>query len=212
MNIVIEAKKRIADRKSTTKQLRNELKIPAVIYRSGEDSLPIILEESVFTAEYRKSIGEITFYIIKLGDKEIKTVIKEKQVHPVSRRVVHLDFQEMIPGQLITLAVPLKFKGEPQGLKAGGKLEILIRKIKITCKPEDIPEEIVIDVSPLKIGESIHFADLTLENIQTKIPGNTVLAQVKGARSHVLEIEEPEAAEAGEEAEGEAEAETKTEE
>lgn len=201
MNIVLEAKERLVDKKSSTKQLRNDLKIPAVIYRSGKDSLPVTLEESVFTTEYRKSIGEITFFVIKLGDKEMKTVIKEKQIHPVSRKVMHLDFQELVAGKLITLTVPLKFKGEPAGLKAGGKLEILIRKIKITCKPEDIPEEIVIDVSPLKIGDSIHFDDLNLANIQSKMPGNTVLAQVKGAKSQILDIGDSETPETEEQEE-----------
>lgn len=182
MNIVIEAKKRTLGRKSSTKQLRNEGKIPAVIYSAGNEALPIVIEESVFSSEYRKSIGEISFFIIKFDGKEIKTVIKEKQIHPVSRRVQHIDFQELVPGKPVSFLAPLKFSGVPKGLKAGGKLEILIRKIMITCKPEDIPEEIKLNITSLGMGDTFLFSKLELPNIQTKLPGNTVLAQVKGAR------------------------------
>lgn len=194
MNIVIEAQKRLIGNKSSVKQLRNEELIPAVIYCNGEDSLPITIKESSFSSEYRKSIGEIAFFVIKIDDKEIKTVIKEKQIHPVSRKVMHIDFQELVPGNHITFLAPLKFVGEPVGLKAGGKLEILIRKIKITCNPEDVPEEIKIDVSRLKVGQSILFSNLKLNNIQSSIPGNTVLAQVKGAKASALELSEEEEA------------------
>lgn len=200
MNIVIEAKKRTIGRKSSTKQLRNEAKIPAVIYSAGSEALPIVIEESVFSTEYRKSIGEISFFIINLDGKEIKTVIKEKQIHPVSRRVLHIDFQELIPGKPITFLAPLKFAGEPKGLKQGGKLEVLIRAIKITCKPEDIPEEIKLDISSLAMNDTYLFSKLELPNIQTKLPGNTVLAQVKGARmAAALDLDEDSEEETSEE-------------
>jgi large subunit ribosomal protein L25 len=182
MNIVIEAKRREIGRTSLVKQMRNEGRLPAVIYSRGQESIPISLDEAAFAIEYHKSIGEISFFIVKLDGKEYKTVIREKQIHPVTRRNRHIDFQELIPGEFITFEIPVQYVGEPHGLKEGGKLEILVRKIKITCKPEDVPDEVVVDLAPMGMGSSIHFSDLKLENIKSKIPDNTVLVQVKGAR------------------------------
>lgn len=183
MNIALEAKLRNTKKKSDLNQLRESLYIPAVIYKSGEKGINISLLEADFNKAYRQSIGEIAFFDIDVDGKKIKTIIKEKQVHPVSRKIMHIDFLEVLEGNKLTLEIPLKFHGEPQGLKEGGKLEILVRKIVITCLPKDIPEEIKIDLSPLGVGDLIHFQDLKLENIFAKLPGNTVLAQVKGAKT-----------------------------
>ncbi|MCF7918923.1 MAG: 50S ribosomal protein L25 [Candidatus Cloacimonetes bacterium] len=182
MNIVIKATRRVTGRKSIVKDIRNAEQVPAVIYRRSEDSIPITIDEVTFITEYRKTIGEIAFFLLEVEGKEYKTVIKEKQIHPVSRRVTHIDFQELIPGQLITFEIPVKYTGDAKGLKEGGNLEILVRKLEITCKPEDIPEKLLLDLSPLGVGQSIHFSDLKLENIHSQLPGNTVLAQVKGSR------------------------------
>lgn len=185
MNIAIEAKLRETKKKSDLNQLRAQEFIPAVIYKSGskagEDGLKISLVEADFTKAYRKSIGEISFFIVKLDNKEYRTIIKDKQVHPVSRKVMHIDFLELVPDKKVTMRIPLKFFGDPKGLKEGGKLEILVRSLSITCLPDAIPEEVKIDLSDLAVGQSIHFQDLTLENIQSKLPGNTVLARIKGA-------------------------------
>ena len=182
MNIAIEAQKREIKKKSDLTVLRNEKRIPAIIYKQGQEGLNISLEEAEFARIYRQSIGEIAFFDIKVDGNEYKTVIKEKQIHPVTRKVMHIDFQEVIPENKITMKIPLKFIGEPHGIKEGGELEILVRNLHIKCLPKDIPEEVKIDISPLGVGESIHFSDLKLEYIYSSLPGNTVLAQVKGVK------------------------------
>ncbi|MCF7911760.1 MAG: 50S ribosomal protein L25 [Candidatus Cloacimonetes bacterium] len=182
MNIKIEAKRRETKKKSDLTEMRNAEIIPAIIYKSGEEGLNISISEADFAKEYRKSIGEIAYFLINVDGKEHKTIIKEKQVHPVSRRIQHIDFLELVDGNKLTLKIPLKYSGEPVGLKEGGKLEILVREIKIKCLPKDIPENVKIDLTPLGVGQSIHFSNITLENVYSKLPGNTVLAQVKGAK------------------------------
>jgi len=182
MNIKIEAKKRETKMKSDLTTMRNAQIIPAIIYKAGEEGLEISIVEADFTKEYKKSIGEISYFLINVDGKEYKTIIKEKQIHPVSRRVQHIDFLELVPGNKSSLKVPLKYSGEPVGLKEGGKLEILIREITIKCLPKDIPEEIKIDLTPLAVGQSIYFKDLEMKNIYSSLPGNTALAQVKGAK------------------------------
>jgi large subunit ribosomal protein L25 len=182
MNIAIEAKRRETEKKSDLHQMRNDQIIPAVIYKDGSEGIKISLVEADFTKAWRKSIGEVSFFDISLDGKEFRTIIKERQVHPVSRRIRHIDFQEIIPGNKLKLKIPLKYHGEPRGIKEGGKLEILVREIEIKCLPQDIPAEISLDLAPLGVGESIHFSDLKLENVYSRLPGNTVLVQIKGAR------------------------------
>ncbi|MDP8323232.1 MAG: 50S ribosomal protein L25 [Candidatus Stygibacter australis] len=182
MIIKIEAKKRETKMKSDLTVMRNAKIIPAIIYKAGEEGLQISIVNADFIREYRKSIGEISYFLINVDGKEYKTIIKEKQIHPVSRLIQHIDFLELVPGNKSTLKVPLKYFGEPLGLKEGGTLEILVREITIKCLPKDIPEEINIDLSPIGVGQSIHFRDLEMKNIYSSLPGNTVLAQVKGAR------------------------------
>ncbi len=182
MNIALIANSRDTKKKSDLTQLRDAKQIPAIIYKAGQDGLQISLDEAEFTKSYRKSIGEIAYFLITVDGIEHKTIIKEKQIHPVSREVRHIDFQEIVPGKKLRLRIPLKYFGEPVGLKEGGKLEILVRELEIRCLPENIPEEINVDLTPLGVGESVYFQDLKLENIYSSLPGNTVLAQVKSAK------------------------------
>ena len=190
MNIKIEAKRRETKTKSDLTQMRNAEIIPAIIYKAGEEGMNISIIEADFAKEYRKSIGEISYFLINVDGKEYKTIIKEKQVHPVSRRIQHIDFLELVAGNKTSLRIPLKYFGEPAGFKEGGKLEILVRDIKIKCLPKDIPEEVRIDLAPLKVGQSIYFSDLKLANIYSRLPGNTVLAQVKGIKADIIAEEE----------------------
>ena len=189
MNIAIKATQRELGRPSVVKDMRNDGKIPAIIYRKGEDSLPILIDEALFGTEYRKSIGEVTFFIIDVDGKEYRTIIKERQIHPVTRRVRHIDFQQLIPGNFITIDIPVKYFGTPIGLESGGILEVLVRKIEVTCKSENTPEGIELDIAGLEVGQKIHFRDVKAEKLKSKLPANTVLVQMKGARVQAAEVQ-----------------------
>jgi len=203
MNVKIEAVARDKGKKSEIKSLRKEGFIPGIIYGEGKEGLKISLPKISFLKEYNKTIGEIAFFDITANGKVYNTIIKERQVHPVSREFVHLDFLEIHKGKAITVNVPIKTKGHSQGEQAGGLLEVLMRKLEVSCLPKDIPEHIEIDVSELNIGETIHLTDIELD-MHTELPGDTPLIAVRAPKKEEEEevIPEEEAVE-GEEAEKE---------
>ena len=203
MNIKIEAKLRELGKKSDLKNLRKEGFIPAVIYGEGQVGTNILLSEIPFQKQYKKSIGEVTIFEFDLDGKTISAFIKDKQVHPVSRKFMHIDFVELHKGKPITLNVPIRYIGEASGTKEGGLLELIHRELEITCLPKDLPEDVVIDVSDLGIGDSIHFKDIQLaENISTSMSDVTTLAAVRAPKKEEeVEVEEEADAIAGSEEE-----------
>lgn len=178
MDIQIDAQKREIGKKSLIKKIRKDGFIPGIIYSSGKNGKNIIIPKVEFRKQYKKAIGAVAFYKIKLADKEYTTFLKEKQIDPVSRDFVHLDFVELRKGQKITLDVPIKFVGTPVGAEEGGIIDIVKRSLEITCMPKDVPDNIEIDISHLKIGESIYFGDLDLKNMETDIPDDSSLLNV----------------------------------
>jgi len=203
MNIKIEAKLRELGKKSDLKNLRKEGFIPAVIYGEGQVGTNILLSEIPFQKQYKKSIGEVTIFEFDLDGKTISAFIKDKQVHPVSRKFMHIDFVELHKGKPITLNVPIRYIGEAAGTKEGGLLELIHRELEITCLPKDLPGDVVIDVSDLGIGDSIHFKDIQLaENISTSMSDVTTLAAVRAPKKEEeVEVEEEADAIAGSEEE-----------
>ncbi|MBN2460996.1 MAG: 50S ribosomal protein L25 [Candidatus Cloacimonetes bacterium] len=209
MNIKFNAEKRELGRKSDLKNIRNRGYIPAVIYGEGKTGINISLEEITFLKEYKKTIGEMVFFDISVDGKKYTTIIKDRQFNPLTHRLTHIDFQQLHKGKAITLNVPLKYTGEPSGVKSGGSLEILVRELEISCLPKDIPEDIVVDVSKLEIGDAIHLQDVKLAGLDTKMPKDTPIVAVRAPRrEEELEKEkEEEAEEKAEEAEAEESAE-----
>jgi len=133
-------------------------------------------------------------------------MLKEIQIHPLQRRTLHADFYEVSMDEMITLEVPVHLLGKSEGVKVGGILEQVLRTIQIQCFPGDIPRSIDVDVSPLKIGDSIHVKELQLEKGRILSDLNfTVATVVPPAAEEVKPVEEA-AAEEGAEAEAKEEA------
>ncbi len=210
MNVKIEAVEREKGKKSEIKSLRKKGFIPGIIYGEGKEGLKISLEKIPFLKQYKKALGEIAFFDITLNGKVYKTIIKERQVHPVSREFVHLDFLEIHKGKVITVYVPIKTKGQSLGEQAGGLLEILTRKLEVSCLPKDIPEHIEIDISEMNIGDTIHLTDIELVDMQTELSGDTPLIAVRAPKKEEEITPEEEVVE-GEETEEKPEEETSKE-
>ncbi|MCD4819091.1 MAG: 50S ribosomal protein L25 [Candidatus Cloacimonetes bacterium] len=190
MNINIKADVRNKGKKSDLNELRKNGFIPAVIYGEGKEGKLISLEEISFLKEYKKTIGEMTFYDIELDGNSFKTIIKDKQIHPVKRNIRHIDFLELHSGRKVILNIPLTFIGEPIGVKAGGIPETIIRKIEVSCLPKDIVDHIEIDIADLKIGDSIHIKDLDLEEMEAKLPLGATIITILAKRGVEAEDEE----------------------
>ena len=209
MNIKIEATLREKGKRSDLNRYRREGFIPAVIYGDGKIGVNILLQKIEFMRSYKESIGEVAIFDVNLAGKNFSTFIKEKQVHPVSREFVHIDFVELHKGKSITLKIPMHYTGLAIGTSEGGSLEIMHHNIEVSCLPKDIPDEIKIDVTHLAIGDSIHFREIELsEGATTNMSEATTLVAVRAPKKieEVVteEIEEVEATE------GEAEASEQT--
>jgi large subunit ribosomal protein L25 len=186
--------------KKDAKALRNQGLVPCVIY-GGKEQVHFNLSEAdfrtiLFTPE--------TFLIeITIDGKVFNTILKDVQYHPVGDQVIHADFYEIRPNKPVTVALPVKLTGTSPGVIQGGRLKLKIRKLKLKAMLEDIPEEIVVSIAKLKIGQSVKVKEIILPKVTMLDPAGSVVVDVKTARGlTAAELEEEEAAEA-EKAEGE---------
>ena len=203
MNIKINAEKRDLGKRSDLTELRKEGFIPGIIYGAGQEGIKIAFNARDYTREYKKSIGAVAFFDITVDEKTYKTFIKEKQIHPLTREIVHIDFLELHKGKPITIDVPINFTGEALGTKEGGVFEIIHRVIQVTCLPKDIPDEIRFDISEMNIGDSIHLRDLDIsEDMNTELSDEITIAILSVPKVIEEVVEEEEVVEGEEGAEG----------
>jgi large subunit ribosomal protein L25 len=202
MNITIQAEVRKKGKKSDLNTMRKNGFIPGVIYAPGSEPISISLDGNEFLKKYRKTIGELAIFEVEIDGKKIQTVIKAKQIDPVTRNIIHVDFLELKHDKKISIDVPFKFIGSPIGVKEGGVLDILLHKIEVKCFPKDIIEDIQLDLSELKIGDTINVSSLDLQNVEIDLPGEISIVSVHAPKSEVEEVSEEEGEE-GVEGEGE---------
>jgi large subunit ribosomal protein L25 len=160
MIFTLNAEPRHTVKKSDLTNLRASGWIPAVIYGKETPSIPISINKAVMTQLYKKSFTEMCFWEIELSGKKYHTMLKEKQIHPVGRQFLHLDFMIVGAESVLEFDMPIKFVGEAIGTKEGGMLDAQMRTIKISCKSTEVPEEISLDVTALNVGDALHVRDL----------------------------------------------------
>lgn len=184
MILNLTAEKRTLGKKSDNSNLRKTGFIPAVVYAEGKEGTNITVPANEFKKMYKKSIGEIAIFNIDLEGKELHTVVKAKQIHPLSREVIHIDFMELHPGKEISIDIPIKFSGTPTAVKDGGILEITKRKLHAHCLPKFIPEDYPLDLSQLKMGETIYCKDIKIANVKINEPADLAVASVHAPRTN----------------------------
>lgn len=186
------------------RELRRRGLIPGVVYGHGVHQLVQIRQ-----GKLERLLGKITRssrITLTLDGGEWPTFIKEIQYDPLTDRVLHIDFYYPSAEREIKMEVPILLRGEPQGRRFGGVLRRLRTKVLVKGLPERIPEKIELDVSGLDVGEALHIRDLPLEGVDVLTAPETPIALVKVPRREVVRVgaeAEEEAAEAGEELEGE---------
>ena len=201
--VIIEANERKAINKRSRNSLRNEGRVPGVLYGSRMEPIPIdvtrlVINPLVFTAK-------TNLISLKLdGHEEYECVIKDVQFDPVTDEVLHFDLIGLTRGEKIQLEVPLKLLGNAVGVKEGGLLQESMHKLSIECLPKDIPQLLELEVTELNIGDSIHVSDLNFENITILNPENTIVVSVVLPKVEI-EVEEVEEGEELAEEEGAAE-------
>ncbi len=165
--ILLDAELRQELGKGKVKDLRGKGFMPAVVYGEGRESMPIKISTSVLLKLIHRCRVEGVIINLKikeeLGQKSRACLIKEIQYDPVHGDMVHVDFNEISLSKKIKIAVPVTVKGEAVGVKQeGGSLEHILWEVEVECLPMDIPKGVEIDISHLKLDESIHVKDLVL--------------------------------------------------
>jgi large subunit ribosomal protein L25 len=163
--IFLDAQPRQELGRAKVKDLRGNGFIPAVVYSGGKESLAIKVSHSEFLKLVHQHRVESVVINLKIKDDKKQSprscLIKEIQYHPVYQDIIHVDFNEISLTKAIKVNVPVVAKGEPVGVKQeGGSLEHILWEIEVECLPTDIPKTIEVDVSALKIGDSIHIKDI----------------------------------------------------
>ena len=161
--VTISVAKREEKGKGAARSLRRSEMIPAVIYRGG-DSLPIKIPKKEITQFINTTAGDQTMVSLRFAEGESKlALMKEFQVDPVKRELLHVDFFEVSLTEKVKISVHVSTVGEPIGVKRdGGLLQHVLREIEIECLPDKIPAHVKADISKLEIGQSFHVGDIDL--------------------------------------------------
>ncbi len=173
--------------KKSTKAIRKNGEVPCVLYgeKKGENGLP----ESVHFVVSEKEINKVVFtphvYLVNIvvDGVEHKAVIKEIQFHPVKDNVLHVDFYEVTAEKPIVVGVPIAPQGLAEGVRAGGKLMTLVRKLNVKATYNAIPEKLFVDVTNLGLGKSIKAGDLSFEGLEMVTPKDVIVCSVKMTRA-----------------------------
>lgn len=210
--IELNAKTRTTKGNSPARAMRREGRVPAVLY--GPNTEPAMMSLDAHDLELIIKGGGLGRSIFNLHVDGAKTgtpvMIKELQSHPVSNELLHIDLYKVSMDREVRVAVPVVTTGKSIGVEAGGLLQIIRRELEVACRPDNIPESIVIDITDLDIGHSVHVEDIeTPENVEIPHDVNFTVLTVSSPKQEE-EVEEEVEGEEGEEveaAEGESAAE-----
>jgi len=179
--ISINCEKRDANGSAEARRMRAAGTIPAVAYAHGEEAISLAIKEE----ELMKLAGHNGMVELKCScGKSTLAVIKDVQRHPLSNKILHVDFLRVNADETIFVTVPVEVTGEPVGLSQGGQLEIVMHEIEIECKPANVPEVIIADASALALDQAMHVADLKLgEGVTTKVDAEAIVCHVRKPHS-----------------------------
>ncbi|MDG1028086.1 MAG: 50S ribosomal protein L25/general stress protein Ctc [Flavobacteriaceae bacterium] len=192
-SITIKGSKRESVGKVATKALRNADKVPCVLY-GGENPLHFSVNELDFSKlVYTPNAHTVVLDIN--GDQKINAILQDIQFHPVSDKILHVDFFQLSDDKEVNMEIPVVIEGSAPGVMLeGGTLVVSKRKLKVRALPKDLPDLINVDISSLKLGDKISIVDLESENFIILHPDNTVVCKVRTSRAS-MSIEEEEALE-----------------
>lgn len=174
--------------KKESKTLRSLGKIPCVLY-GGKENVHFQLEEN----DLKKLVYTPKVFIVELtiDSTKIKALVKDIQFHPVNDKILHVDFIELVDEKPVNTQVPIILTGNSIGVLNGGKLVKNLRKLSLRAIPKNLPDNISIDITNLKIGDKIYVRDLNYNQFEITTSENSVLVAIKTSRAAVEEeIEE----------------------
>ena len=195
--LAISAKSRSSVGKKDSKALRNQGNVPCVLY-GGEKQVCFFAHEN----DFRKLVYTPDVFIVELNiDGDVRrAIMQDIQFHPVTDKILHIDFLEIFEDKEVTVSIPVVLNGLAVGVRNGGVLMFRRRKIITRGLPSSLPDMIEINIEDLNIGQFIYIKDLEAEGCSFLAPENSVVVGVKTARTVIEEVEEDEDLEDGEDA------------
>jgi large subunit ribosomal protein L25 len=203
---------------SNSRRLRRSGMVPAVIYGAGKENLSLIIDHNLLLNKLASENFLTSILSIKIEDKEESVLIKDIQVHPSKRQIMHLDLQRVMADQVLRINVPIHFiNGDSApGVKlGGGTVSALMNEVEVSCLPKNLPERLEVDVSAMELDELRYLSDIPLaEGVEISLltqeePNNEPIVAIRLLR--IQEEEPEEVLVEGEEGEGEEASEESTE-
>ncbi|WP_028840631.1 50S ribosomal protein L25/general stress protein Ctc [Thermodesulfobacterium hveragerdense] len=161
--VSLSAVKRDKTGKECAKKLRKQGLIPAIVYGHNFDPVPISVKANELESILHKYKGETLLFNLEVQNGEnqkIQAILKDYQLHPVTDKIIHLDFVAIKEGETVSIDVPLEFVGRPVGLTKGGVIEIFMHDLTVECLPSNIPDKIQVEISNLDLGDVLHVKDI----------------------------------------------------
>src|SRR5690625_5152570 len=201
-SITIKGKKRESVGKKATKALRNAVMVHCVVYGSNEPMSYAAQTTAVKELVYSTNARTV---VLDVDRTKINAVLQDIQFPPVTDRILHVDFYQIFDDKEVTMEIPVKIVGTSRGVRAGGVLRVVTRKLRIKALPSNLPDAIEVDITNMRIGNKMYVTAVENETYKIMHPDNTVICQVRTSRTAIAdtddEDEEEEGAEKTEEAE-----------
>ena len=186
-SITIKGSQRESVGKVATKALRNAGMVPCVIY-GGSQPVHFAAEEKAFkNLVYTPNAHTV---VVELKDKSANVILQDIQFHPVSDKILHIDFFELNENKEIIMEVPVKVTGTSPGVLLGGDLRLNQRRLKVKALPKNLPDYVEANISELEMGNKLYVTKLEAKNFKLMHPDNTVVAQVKISRAAMKAAQE----------------------
>jgi len=187
-SITIKGSERESVGKVSTKALRNAGMVPCVVY-GGEQPVHFSADERAFkNLVYTPNVHTV---VVELeGGKKINAIMQDIQFHPVSDKILHMDFYQLHDDKEITMEVPVKVIGKSPGVMSGGVLRLNQRKLKVKALPANLPDFIEADITPLQMGNKLYVTKIPVNNFKLLHPDNTVVCQVRISRAAMKAAQE----------------------
>jgi large subunit ribosomal protein L25 len=186
-SITIKGSERESVGKVATKAIRNAGAVPCVLY-GGNQPVHFSADERAFKSlVYTPNAHTVA---IELGEKTYNAVLQDVQVHPVSDKILHIDFFQLNESKEITMEVPVKIVGTSPGVLLGGDLRLNQRRLKVRALPKNLPDYIEANISELQMGNKLYVTKVETKNFKLIHPDNTVICQVKISRAAMKAAQE----------------------
>lgn len=182
MKIELEAYPYEKEKKGDVRRLRNQGKIPGILYGHKEKNKRIYVIEKEFQKILNILKKEAITIDLKIGEKKYPSLIKSLQHNPITGKLLHVDFQHILKEEKIRATIPIHLIGESPGVKKGGLLDQHLHEVVVRCLPDDLPSHLDVDISNLDLGKTIHLKEIKKDRIEFEMRPDTPVVSILASK------------------------------